>query len=783
MKLSLNWLKEFVKFKQAPEKVAEILTLGGFEVERIDYWGQGLEQVIVGQIKTIVNHAEADKLSVCKVDIGKKQLLNIVCGARNIKPEQKVPVALVGATLPSGLKIERRRIRGVDSEGMLCAEDELKLGDDHKGILILSKDLPLGQPLGKVIGLADTVLDVTVPANRSDCLSIIGLAREFAALSGLKFIQKKVAVRENKKYPIQKSVAVRVADDDLCPKYTARVVRNVKVRQSPDWLKSRLLLSGIKPVNNIVDITNYVMLETGQPLHAFDVAKVKGKKIVVRKAGPDTMFNTLDGEPRKLSAEMLVIADSKEPIAVAGVMGGANSEITRETKDVVIESAIFKPVSIRKTRQALGLVTEASLRFERGIQWGLPEAASDRASQLMSEMAGGEVAKGTIIVSKIKDRKPAAVSISLTQINRLVGRDFTGSEVRNILERLSFKAVETGKGTFKVTAPAWRLDIGLPADVVEEVGRVFGWNSLKPAPMYAALTPMALPTEKYWERKIKDTLVACGMTEVLNYSFYSQEFADLFLLDISEHFEVTNPLNPDQKYLRTSLMPRLIDNVINNYHSKKEIQLFEIGHVFNKKYQERELNRVAGIVFNKENTPDNHLSRKRLNELLSTLFYQLNISIDRVQYFDAKDEGLTKKIRVNNKRIGSFGWVMFSRGKLGSNAVWFEIDLPKLLEHVKIVRSYSVLTRFPSIERDMSFVMAADSTDYYTFVDALRQIDPLITAVEPVDLHKLSDTQRSATVRIVYQAPDRTLKSEEVEAIEKEIILTMRQTFKAELKK
>jgi len=294
MYLSLNWLKEFVKYKQTPEKVAEILTMGGFEVEEVVKWGQGLEQVIVGQIKTIISHAEANKLSVCKVDIGRKQPLTIVCGAKNVKPEQKVPVALVGTTLPNGMKIERRRIRGVDSEGMLCAEDELKLGEDHSGILILNKDIKIGQKLGKATGLEDTVLNLSLMPNRPDTYSVVGLARELAALSDQKFIEKKVSVFENKKFSVKKLLSVHIQDYNLCPKYTARVVKNVKVKSSPQWLQSRLIVSGIKPVNNIVDITNLVMLEYGQPLHAFDCAKVGGRKIIIRKAGKEKNFITLD---------------------------------------------------------------------------------------------------------------------------------------------------------------------------------------------------------------------------------------------------------------------------------------------------------------------------------------------------------------------------------------------------------------------------------------------------------------------------------------------------------
>jgi len=496
MHLSLNWLKEYVKFKQAPEKVAEIFTLGGFEVEKVVKWGQGLEQIVIGQIKTIISHAEANKLSVCKVDVGRKQPLTIVCGAKNVKPEHKVPVALIGTTLPNGMKIERRRIRGIDSEGMLCAEDELKLGEDHSGILILDKSLKIGQKLGKATGLEDIVLDLSLTPNRPDTYSVIGLARELAALSDQKFIQKKVTVPESKKLNVKKLLSVRVQDNNLCPKYTVRVVKNVKVKSSPQWLQARLIVAGIKPINNIVDITNYVMLEYGQPLHAFDYTKVQGKNIIVRKAGSDKSFITLDGIERQLTPDMLMIADSKQPIAIAGVMGGDNSEISKQTKDIVIESAVFKPISVRKTRQRLGLVTEASTRFEKGIAWELPELALDRAAQMMAEIAGGEVAKGMIVASQQKAEKSKSLKVRLSYINRIIGRKFTLVEVKKVLERLYFTVKEAGKDELRVTVPSFRQDVSIPADITEEVGRMYGWNNYTSAPIYAELKPIKLSPEK-----------------------------------------------------------------------------------------------------------------------------------------------------------------------------------------------------------------------------------------------------------------------------------------------
>ncbi len=757
------------------------MTNGGFEVEKIEQKGMGFENVVVGQIKTIVNHAEADKLSVCKVDIGKKQLLTIVCGAKNIKPLQRVPVALIGARLPSGIAIERRRIRGVESEGMLCAPDELGLGTDRSGILILDKDLRIGQNLGRALELDDVVLDITVTANRPDGLSVVGLAREFAALSGQKFIEPKIKLVETKKYSVKKLLSVSVQNPDLCPKYTARVVKNVKIQASPAWLQSRLRVMGVQPINNIVDITNYVMLEMGQPLHAFDAARIVNKKIVVRTAKAHEKFMTLDGVERDLTAEILMIADSKQSLAIAGVMGGQNSEITRSTKDVVIESAIFKPICIRRTRQKLGIITEASMRFEKGIWWDLPEIACDRAAQLMSEIAGGEVAKDMIIVSKAKESKPATVTVTLNYINKLIGRNFTAVEVKNILEQMSF-TVSAAKGAFKVTAPKWRTDISLPADIVEEIGRVYGWNNLKPVPIYGELKPMTLSPEKYWERKIKDTLVACGMTEVLNYSFYGRSLLEMFGYKASDHYRVDNPLNPEQEYLRISLLPRLYENLLKNYQAWGSVKLFEVGRVFIKTNKEMpdERVRLAGLVYTKAKS---QYAPFEIKSILKTLILQLGVDVSAMRFVKKKDDLIQFSIIIGEEAIGYGGVLPFNAQKLGSTPVWFEINMDKFIQQAVLQRKYEAISDFPGIERDMTFVVNGGVVDYALLAETIKKIDPLVVAVEPVDLYKQSGDIRNLTVRISYQSQDRTLKSEEVEAVEKRIIAEVGKMFKAEIKR
>lgn len=778
MKLSLNWLKEYIKIKQTPEQLAEVLTLAGLEVERTEKLDKGLDQIVVGQIKTMVDHAEADHLRVCKVDIGASKLLNIVCGATNIRAGDKVPVVLVGANLPNGVKIEARRIRGVDSEGMLCAEDELGLGEDHAGIMILDRDLRVGQKLGQAIGLDDTVFDLALTPNRADWFSVLGLARELSAILKQTLTVKRYPMKESKKEQIKKLLKVQVNNDNLCPKYVARVVKHVKVGESPAWLKSRLIVSGLKPINNVVDITNYVMLELGQPLHAFDYDKVGGHKIIVRRAKAREKILTLDNQERKLTNTMLVIADNKIPVAIAGVMGGFDSEVTKSTKNVVIESAIFKPISIRKTRQKLGSVTEASMRFEKGIWWTLPEQAADRAAALMSVIAGGEVVKDTIIVQAEKQYKPKAIKIALSYINRLIGHEFTLKQAKDILESLHFKVEVSKNKVLQITAPSFRQDVKIPADVAEEVGRLYGWNKLKPAAIYGELKPPLADQAKDWERTTKDTLVACGFTETLNYSFYSQSLLEKFGHAEKNHYQVANPLNPDQVYLRISLLPRLIDNVAQNAPNYETIKLFEMGHVYKKSKKEmpEENQYLAAVIFGKK------YEFYQLKGVMNKLFDSLKIK--NIEYRRADSQVMTgAEIFIKNQKVGSVGNVnlmILEKSKIQGKISAFELDFHKLLQFCGRV-VYKPVPEFPSVERDLALVVD-DQVTYADLWEEIKDFSPLIVLVEGFDLYLMPDGRKSMAFHLIFQAPNRTLKSEEVDEIQEQIIENLNKKFKARLR-
>ncbi|XOU95068.1 MAG: phenylalanine--tRNA ligase subunit beta [Candidatus Kerfeldbacteria bacterium] len=779
MLLSLNWLKEYVKYTQSPEQVADILTQGGFEVENIIRYGKDFDNIFVGQIKTIINHAEADKLSVCKVDVGKKQLLNIVCGAKNIKPGQRVPVAIVGAKLPNGLKIERRKIRGIDSEGMICAEDELGLGEDHNGIMILDDELRIGAKFGKATGFEDVVLDLSLTPNRPDSFSVIGLAREFAALSGQKFVAPKLKLEESTKHSIKKLLTVSVKDKQLCPKYTARVVKGVKVKSSPQWLQARLQLSGIKPINNIVDITNFVMLETGQPLHTFDLNNISGKKINIRKAGTEKIFMTLDDEERKLDKDMLMIADDSKSIAVAGVMGGQNSEISKSTKDIVIESAIFDSYSVRKTRQKLGIFTEASIRFEKGIYWDSPELASDRAASMIAGLAKGQVVKDMIVVGDKKQITPQIVKVDLDYINKLVGRKFTIKEVTDILNKLYFSVTTNDKKEIKVVVPFFRSDVSLPADIVEEIGRMYGWAKLKSANIYAELKPTQLSKSKKLQRLVQDTLVGAGLNEVYNYSFYSEEMAKKSGVAVDNHYLVTNPVSEEQKYMRTSLLPSMVNNILKYHKEKDHLKLFEFGHVYFKgSGQPVEDNHLAVILYRKNK---GETLIENLHQVMGLLFRKLNISANRIQY--KANKGNSYNILIDKQPVGVYGWASKAGNKIGLAPLYFEFDFNALIEFSidKVVYKKSV--EYPDVEHDLTF-QTSINIDYYDLVRTVKSLDKrIVKFYSAKNLYKQNDDTRSATFKIVFQASDHTLTNEEIEELRTKVIEELANKFKMELKK
>lgn len=781
MKLSLNWLKDFVSIEETPEKLAERLTLAGIEVEKIEYLGKGLDGVIVGEIKTIIKHPAADKLHVTKVDVGKGKILDIICGASNIKVGQKVPTALVGTTLPSGLKIEKRPIRGVESVGMLCAEDELGLGEDHTGIVILDKDAKVGQKFTTAYKLDDTVFDLALTPQRADLFSVQGIAREVAALTGLKLEPRKEVSSTQK---TQAAVSVRIVDKTLCPQYSAQVIENIRKTKTPQWMETRLIASGVRPISLIVDVTNYVMLETGQPLHAFDFDKLSGGKkrasLIIRKAKKGERITTLDGKDRELAPSMLVIANEKNPVAIAGVMGGKNTEVNASTSKIVLESAIFHPSSVRKTSQALGLRSEASLRFEKGIAWDMPIVASHRVAELLRTVTQS-TGKGLVVQSS-REPKQSSISMTVDAASKLIGVDIPFSEGKKSLEKLGFSVTEK-RSMMSVQPPLWRHDIHFAADVIEEIGRMHGLDKL-PATLFTSSTKPA-PSNKLddWAEFSRDLLVGFGFTETLSYSYYGENEIKSFGLKPEDHYQVTNALNPDQRYMKLSLLPQLLQATAKNFHTRDHVSLFEIGNIFehSTKQLPDEKYLISAVSAGKTST-FYHL-KGALTEFLGALGinqYRLSFTQKVTPYAEVSAEiHIDKSVQVGT--IAEFNEKTLNYFKLRGQAAAFELSLPVLLRLLSHKRKFTSLPHFPVITRDIS-VVVDHSVAYQEIKQIVLGAHTLIAHIEGFDLYPLKG-QKSIALHIVFQSTDRTLTTKEIDVIMERIDGNLERQLSAKIRK
>ena len=582
MLISLNWLRDYVDLQDTVEALCERLTLLGLEIEKVTRPGEGIKNVVVGQVLSVERHPDADKLSVCRTDIGQGEPLQIICGATNMKPGDKVPTALVGATLPGGFEIGRRKMRGIESFGMMCSPRELGLGEEHMGLMILPPDAPVGQDIRTFLGLDDTILEIEVTPNRGDWASMIGVARELAAWFGRTLRVPEVCPAEGPT-PVRVLTSVTIEDPEGCPRYIARVIEGVRVGPSPDWMARRLTAAGLRPINNVVDVTNYVLMETGHPLHAFDYDRLAENRIVVRRARPGEWITTLDGEQRALTPDMLVIADALKPQAVAGVMGGADSEVSDTTTRILLESAVFHPSLIRRTARTLGLVTEAAQHFQRGADWNMAEYAINRAADLVLRLAGGSLAAGLWDAAPGSPR-PVSIQLRYHRAATFLGVEMAANAQREILQRLGLE-LESGDetaATFRV--PSWRVhDVSMETDLLEELARFYGYDRLPETlpPVRANATDFAPNDES--QEQIRRFLADRGLTEVFSWTFSSPALVERAGLPDVYRTMVTlsNPLTEHHSAMRSSLIPGLLSIAERNARrGTAGLAVFELGPVF-----------------------------------------------------------------------------------------------------------------------------------------------------------------------------------------------------------
>ncbi len=805
MKVPLSWLKDYVDITVSPEELAHRLTMAGTEVEKIESTANW-DNVVVGHVRAVNPHPNADRLRLVTVFNGAEEV-EVVCGAPNVAAGQTIAYASIGAVLrdpysddpDATRRLKKSKIRGVESQGMVCSEKELGLSDEHEGILELDTSAEPGTPLGEVLG--DTVIEAELTPNRPDCLGILGIAREVAVLTGqeLRLPETDFASED----PAASVLAsVKIDDPDLCSRYTGTVIRGVKIGPSPAWLADRLRAIGERPINNIVDITNYVMFELGQPLHAFDHNRVKDHEVIVRRAKPGEKIVTLDGEERKLDGEMLLIADPEKGIGLAGVMGGANSEIDESTTDVFLESATFNGSNNRRTSSSLGLRSQATLRFEKGLRSGLAEVALRRATRMILELAGGTAASGIIDVHPGKDDEQESVPLSREKLGRVLGDSIPEDKVISTLESLGF-GVKSNDAGWDAKIPYWRPDVTIPEDLIEELARIIGYDEFPVTPPAGRVPTWQPRPETTVRDKIADALVRAGMQEIISYSATNEEGENRVPLpsDTLDFVRILNPISSDHATLRRTLRENVLNSVERNLRTwRGPIALFEIGHVFGSAGeglpQERIM--ITGAVAGPANDPswseqprpsDFYDAKGVIESLLSELHSEGAFAAAEDPAFVA---GRTAEVTVptaGGVRIGMVGEVLpevLARFDIETPVHMFEMELDALLSVEKSIGPqdiYSPTVRYQDSARDLALLV--DRTVAAAEVIKIASNNRLVTGATVFDVFEgkgLPEGKKSLAVRVVYQSPNKTLTADEISKAESGILRSLEHQLGATLR-
>jgi phenylalanyl-tRNA synthetase beta chain len=803
MFVSYRWLQEYVDLTGiSASDLAEKITRSGIEVESVAKLGEGISGVVVGHVVEREQHPNADKLNKCLVDIGEGEPVQIICGAPNVAQGQKVAVAKVGAVLPGNFKIKRAKLRGEESNGMICSLQELGIEgklvpkEYQEGIFVFPSDVEVGSDALELLNLHDEVLELGLTPNRSDALSMLGVAHEVAAILGRDVKYPEAIVEENNE-KASDYITVKVEEKEDNPLYVARVVKNVKIGPSPLWMQTRLMAAGIRPHNNVVDITNYILLEYGQPLHAFDYDRLGSKEILVRRAQNGEKIVTLDDVERTLTEDHLVITNGTEPVALAGVMGGANSEVQDDTTTVLIESAYFKGLTIRTASKDHGLRSEASARFEKGIDPNRTRLAADRAAALMAQYASGEVVGGTVEVDTLTI-EPAVISITLDRINGVLGTSLTAGQVKDIFTRLQFEVKEE-EGSFVVTVPTRRGDITIEEDLVEEVARLYGYDHLPTTLPVSEATPGRLTPYQEKRRKVRRFLEGAGLLQAITYSLTSEEKATQFTMDQAAPIRLAMPMSEERSTLRLSLIPHLLEAVKhNNARQIDSVALYEIGSVFLPTAQgelPQEKERLAGAVTGLWHMHGWQGEKKAVDfyvvkGILEDLFELLGTA-DRIEYKLASKEGMhpgrTAEVFLSGVSIGFVGQLHPAVQKeldLRETYV-FELDLQTLLTtDVKEVQ-YEAIPRFPSISRDIALVVEKEvpaGNIQRVIQEAGGKLLKEVTVFDLYEGEKMEPGKKSVAFSLRYFDPERTLTDEEVTKAHNNVLKAVEEAFGASLR-
>jgi phenylalanyl-tRNA synthetase beta chain len=791
MRVSVNWLRDFVDIQLSVDHLSDMLTMSGLEVESKEPLGRSLEGVVAGKILSVRKHPRADKtLFLCDVDAG-DGVIQVVCGAPNAKTGMMAPVALPGTSLPGGIRVEETRIRGEISVGMLLAEDEMGLTDDHTGLMELPRDMQPGTRVVDALPLEDVALEIAITPNRADCVSVIGIAREIAALTGEKLRRPDIRFKESERL-IQSLTSVTIHDPVGCPRYAAGLILGVVLKPSPFWIRYRLHVSGIRSINNVVDVTNYVLLELGQPLHAFDYDRLEENRIVVRRAEYGDVFTTLDGKTHQLNQDNLMICDGRRPVALAGIMGGLNSEIYAESKNVLIESAFFDSVSTRRSSKRLGISTEASYRFERGVDIDGVVTALRRSLMLISDLAGGEVVRD-IIDNYPSPRGASMIDLRVDKTNRFLGTNLAKEEIAKFLAALEMDVEIAGENLLRVKPPAFRVDITRDWDLMEEVARLHGYEKIPVT--FPAIKPSedVAPPEVVLGGRIKDVMVGMGFTEVISYSFISPEAANQLQAEeespLRAFESLLNPLTEDQSVMRTSLIPGLMGALKSNLaYEEKNLKLFEWGRVF--------------FARSKAELPDERFSLASVMTGLATV-KEWYVDERPVDFYDIKGslEVLLEALGFPGcvfKKGGVPPWyrpeasaqVFFGKIILGTvgelapevlkrfdideaAAYVFELDGNVLLDHLDRTKAFIPFAKFPAVLRDVSLIVKRDVESAAIREIIEREGGELVESVTLFDLYeggKIAPSEKALAFRIRYRSKEATLDGRDVNRLHERIV-------------
>lgn len=810
MQVSIKWLKDYIDFTETPEQLADKLTMAGIPVENVVDPGEGLEKVVTGRIEKLEPHQNSDHLQICTMNVGLAENIIIVTGAQNVAEGQVVPVAMVGAHLPNGMKISKGKLRGVASNGMLCSAQELKLDleklpeEQKTGIFILPSDTPVGIPTKDVLGLNDVVLEFELTANRADCFSVFGLVREIAAITGNKPHFPEIKVNEDDNTKLNDIFSVEIADPDLCSRFSTRMLKNVKIGPSPEWMQQRLEGAGIRSINNVVDVTNFVMIELGHPMHAYDYDKITGKKLIARRAIEGEELHTLDDTSRKAKGEMLVIADSEKAAGLAGIMGGFETEITDTTTTVVLESADFYGPCIRRTARACGLSSEASGRFERGVDSETTIKALDRAAQLLQEMGACTVCEGIVDVYP-NPKQANYVTFTPEQINNHLGTNIAKDVMLNIITSVDFDVTKDENDEITVKVPSWRNDVTCMADISEEIARLHGFDKIKSTLPNGVSMQGTQSAKQTFIDKVKASLSSQGLYETISFALTNEETFNKLNIPqdspLRKAVPIMNPLSDEYPLVRTTLLSSIFDNLARNLARKNDdVALFEVGSVFFPKALPvtelpDEVVKIAGAITGRRNAQgwnqandmvDFYDAKGIIEELLANLrVTRYTVEAGTHYAMHPGKTALFKKGRDVIATVGEVHPAVLSAYGITKPVYIFELDATTVMKYMAKDLKYKALPKYPATSRDLAMLVDVDVNAADIEKAMTKAAGQNLTQITLFDVYtgkQVEEGKKSLAFSLTFQSNDKTLTDAEIDPAIEKIVAKLQKDFNANLR-